>query len=74
LYYDRRHAGLGERFLVRPFQTRQRSVRRFPYGLIFREYDDHILIVAVAHFSRDPSFWHPRMPESKLDDASPEVS
>jgi toxin ParE1/3/4 len=33
---------------------------RFPYALIFRETLYEIQIVAVAHTSRDPAYWHGR--------------
>ena len=32
--------------------------RRYPYSLIFRVEAAEVLIVAVAHSSRDQSFWH----------------
>ena len=40
--------------------TRRHRVRKFPFSLIYREHSDHILIVAVAHFSRKPGFWKER--------------
>lgn len=37
-------------------------VRGFPYRLIFEELDEHrVLIVAVAHTSRDPRYWQDRI-------------
>lgn len=41
--------------------TRILRVKKFPFGVIYREYDEHIFVVAVAHFSREPGFWHDRV-------------
>jgi len=34
--------------------TRRARLRRFPYGVFFREYDEAIVVVAVLHGRRDP--------------------
>lgn len=44
-------------------ETRMRLVRKFPYGVIFKNYTDRVLIVAVAHLSRVPGYWHKRVPQ-----------
>lgn len=37
-------------------------VRRFPYRLLFEQLDqDRVLILAVAHTSRDPRYWQDRI-------------
>jgi toxin ParE1/3/4 len=36
-------------------------VHRFPYGIIYREEAAGPLIVAVAHLSREPSYWRNRV-------------
>lgn len=41
--------------------TRSVIVRRFPYRVIFYEQPDQISIVAVAHQSRRPDYWHERL-------------
>lgn len=41
--------------------TRRFGVRKFPFALVYKEYDDHILIVAVAHYSRKPGYWKARL-------------
>lgn len=41
--------------------TRMRLVRKFPYGVIFKSYSDHIFIVAIAHLSRRPGYWRKRV-------------
>ncbi|MBI4603928.1 MAG: type II toxin-antitoxin system RelE/ParE family toxin [Planctomycetes bacterium] len=40
--------------------VRRALVRRFPYAVFYRVTTDTILVLAVAHFSRDPSFWQQR--------------
>jgi len=42
-------------------RTRRFLIRRFPYLVIFREFSDEIMIVAVAHCSRRPGYWHERI-------------
>ena len=37
-------------------------VRRFPYTIYFREFDDRIWLVAIAHQKRRPSYWSRRRP------------
>ena len=52
-----RHPELGH-----PFSRRLRRllVQRFPYGLLYRIEAEDIFIVAVAHLSRRPGYWHRR--------------
>jgi len=40
---------------------RQAAFRRFPYWLIYAEEPDAILVIAVAHQRRRPSYWRRRM-------------
>ena len=42
-------------------RTRRCRVSRFPYGLIYQEREDHLLIVAVMHMSRRPEGWRERV-------------
>ena len=37
--------------------TRKWRVPDFPYNLIYREEAQRVLIFAVAHFKRQPSYW-----------------
>jgi plasmid stabilization system protein ParE len=37
--------------------SRRCRLQRFPYGLIYSLYDDHILIVAIGHLHREPGHW-----------------
>jgi toxin ParE1/3/4 len=47
----------------RPIGNRMRRVltNRFPYAIIYLEYRDEFLVVAVAHTSRRPGYWKERM-------------
>ena len=40
---------------------RWKLVRRFPFSVIYKVKFDFILIVAVAHQSREPGYWLSRM-------------
>jgi plasmid stabilization system protein ParE len=40
--------------------TRRAVMRDFPYSVIFREKDEAILIIAVAHAKRRPGYWRRR--------------
>ena len=44
-----------ERFPRTSRTVRRALVRRFPYGVFFREYPDHVVILGVIHARRD---WH----------------
>jgi toxin ParE2 len=48
--------------LYPPFtrNTRRRVLPRFPYSVIFREQDDAILIIALAHAKRRAGYWSGR--------------
>ncbi len=36
-------------------------ILRFPYGIIYRDKDDSIEIIAVMHFKRKPDYWKHRL-------------
>lgn len=44
-------------------RTHRCQIHRFPCGVIYqvRENDDEILIVAIAHLHRRPSYWQNRI-------------
>ena len=44
-----------------PHPYRQFLVDGFPYRLIYRERDDDLYIVAIAHASRRPGYWKLRL-------------
>lgn len=41
-------------------EFRKRIVPGFPYNIIYRVWDDHIYLVAVAHQHRRPGYWRDR--------------
>ena len=45
------------------FSTRSRTLHRFPYSIIYRMTPEGVLVVAVAHHSRRPDYWHERLEE-----------
>jgi hypothetical protein len=40
--------------------VRRVPVRRFPFFVIYRERDEDLQIIAVAHQSRRPGYWRSR--------------
>jgi plasmid stabilization system protein ParE len=42
-------------------QARRYLLRRFPYGLLYQVYADHVYIVAVMHLHREPNYWKHRL-------------
>lgn len=42
-------------------KARRCCVERFPFGIVFREKDDEIQVIAVVHFKRDPDYWKKRV-------------
>ena len=40
---------------------RQARMRRFPYSIIYQETADGILVIAVAHHSRQQDYWLDRI-------------
>lgn len=49
-----------ESFPVVHRQTRRALLRRFPYGLYYRIFDDQIVVVACMHGRRNPRRWQSR--------------
>jgi len=41
--------------------TRRLLLKRFPYMVFYREYEDALVIVAVMHGKRDPETWQRRL-------------
>ncbi len=41
--------------------TRRCQVRRFPYGVIYKQADGLLLIIAVANLHRSPDYWTDRI-------------
>ena len=44
--------------------SRRAFVRGFPFAVVYRPEPDGILILAVAHHSRRPEYWHLRVQET----------
>jgi len=42
-------------------KTRRLMVKGFPFQVIYKDYDDVILVVAIAHCSRKPGYWKDRL-------------
>lgn len=40
---------------------RRSLVRRFPYGILYAEENEELVIVAVMHLHRDPDYWKHRV-------------
>ena len=49
-----------ERWPVVEADVRRRIIRRFPYSLLYRIDPGEIVILAVMHQKRHPSYWLPR--------------
>jgi toxin ParE1/3/4 len=47
----------------RPFDedVRRCLTRVFPYAILYTIEESYVLIVAVAHLSREPGYWKPRI-------------
>lgn len=50
-------------------EARHRTVRRFPFRIFYTLRDSGVYILAVAHTSRRPDYWHHR-----TTDATPETT
>lgn len=42
--------------------TRRCRIPRFPYSVLYQVHQQEILVVAVMHLRRDPTYWWRRMP------------
>ncbi len=41
--------------------VRRLVMRRFPLSIVYQHDDSHIVVVAIAHHSRQPGFWSTRI-------------
>ena len=57
-----------KRWPLKDAQTRMRPVTGFPYVIFYRETSELVVVVAIAHTSRDPEYWHGRELESGNED------
>lgn len=46
--------------------TRSLRIRHFPFGIVFKELEDRVLVIALYHFSRRPDYWHDRLSSEEL--------
>lgn len=44
-------------------EVRRCLTQKFPYGILYTIEEDHILILAVMHCSREPGYWKARLNE-----------
>lgn len=58
------HPAIGEPVRRTRGLVRRVPLRHFPFFLIYRQRNDHLQIVALAHTSRKPNYWRARL---KLD-------
>jgi len=42
---------------------RRRLIQRFPYGVLYCEEEDQVVIIAVMHLHRAPDYWRHRVSE-----------
>ena len=42
--------------------ARRVLLRRFPYSIVFYDFEDELVIIAFAHTSRRPGYWRSRNP------------
>jgi plasmid stabilization system protein ParE len=53
---------VGETVRLRVRQTiRRLRLSHFPFLLVYREFDDHLEVIALAHTSRKPRYWRSRL-------------
>ena len=55
-----RIARLPESFPIVEGNVRRALTRPFPYGVFFTIHNRRVVVMAVAHCSRDPGFWRGR--------------
>jgi len=50
-----------DRGSILEFPVRRRLTRVFPYAVLYAELQDHVLIVAIMHCHKNPSYWKVRL-------------
>jgi len=55
------HPSIGESIRRTRGSVRRVPLRRFPFFIIYREREDDVQIVALAHTSRKPNYWRSRL-------------
>jgi len=41
--------------------VRRKRIARFPYAILYREYPDKIVVLAIMHLHRRPGYWSDRL-------------
>lgn len=41
--------------------TRRKVLTRFPYAVVYDVEEDRVVVIAIAHHSRDPEYWLDRL-------------
>ena len=49
-----------ERFVAVDHRHQECPVSRFPYRIVYRIVENHVLVVAIAHAKRRPGYWKDR--------------
>jgi toxin ParE1/3/4 len=52
---------IGERVRRMRDVVRRFPLQHFPFFLIYRQFEEHLQIVALAHTSRKPNYWRVRL-------------
>ncbi|HWP55636.1 MAG TPA: type II toxin-antitoxin system RelE/ParE family toxin [Pyrinomonadaceae bacterium] len=52
-----------ERWRIIEAGVRSYLMPRFPYAIYYRDYPDHLHVLAFKHHSRHPDYWRYRVPE-----------
>ncbi|HEY0158641.1 MAG TPA: type II toxin-antitoxin system RelE/ParE family toxin [Thermoanaerobaculia bacterium] len=55
------HPAIGEPVRRTGGAVRRVPLRRFPFFIIYRERERDVQIIALAHTSRRPDYWRPRL-------------
>ncbi len=50
-----------EAWLLIENQVRRCQTQHFPYAVIYKNYEDVILIIAITHLRREPNYWQNRI-------------
>ncbi|MGN6182960.1 MAG: type II toxin-antitoxin system RelE/ParE family toxin [Thermoanaerobaculia bacterium] len=54
------HPAIGEAVQQTRRKIRRVPLRHFPFFLVYREHEDYLEVVALAHMSRRPRYWRDR--------------
>jgi plasmid stabilization system protein ParE len=49
-----------ETFLTTYAACRRYLLKRYPYGIIYKEHNNSVVVVATANTRRKPDYWHSR--------------